>query len=315
MMIVDRFWKDVLGHRRAVQTLYILTTLSCLTSLVYAAWHDQLNGSGVAAHYVRLSGHAGDNKVKLQNLIEMREACVRVNRDMGRPVQTFDVNSYPALVTVIDLEIYYSANRTLDVFQSLHHSIDLSSCALEVTAAKKLTLRSGAGKCDVDLVKKTAIGNCDAQAHATALAWQGNTTQLATSVDMDKVPSQFREQVIASLKQMQNANSHESQSKELVQPLKQGKRLIDVDCQVYKHSQLNHEVCIAQPNATSKPGINPYPIPASPLSAGISGILLESKSPALSISAQQVDWNLSVSPDVFKIPTGIQLPTQSRTKP
>lgn len=293
----------------------LLTSLWCTYALANSVWHDQLIGTGLKVHYVRLAGYAGNNEVNLKNLIAMREACAQSKRNMGSPVQSLDAVSYPALVTAVSLEIYYSSNRTLDVFQSLHYSVDMVSCALEATPAKKLTLRSNAGKCDADLVKKIATGDCDALAHANAQAWQGNKAQSLPSIDIDKVPAHLREQLLASYQQLQRSNSQGTQARDLPPAASEEKMMLDVKCQVYRHIQLSHEVCIAQPNLDSQPGLNPYPIPASPFNAAISGVLMQSKSPALNVTAQEVRWNLSVSPNVFKLPTGIQLRTLSGPKP
>jgi hypothetical protein len=315
MMFIDSLSRFNLFINKSSVLCLISISLWCACTATNAAWHDQLAGGGVEVHYVRLAGYGGNNEVNLQNLVAMHEACVRRNRDMGRPVIVQDSASYPELVTAIDLEIYYSSNRTLDVFQSLHYSVDMVSCALEATAAKKLTLRSGAGKCDADLIKKLATGDCDTQAHARALAWKGAKAQSLPSIDLEKVPAHLRAQVLASYQHLQRSNPQGLQATEQLLAANEEKIMLDVRCQVYRHSQLSHEVCIAQPNLNSQQGLNPYPIPASPFNAAIPGVLMYSKSAALNITAQHVRWNLSVSPNVFNLPAGTQLRSLPGPKP
>lgn len=271
-------------------------------------------GSGVPAQYVRLTGYGGNNAVNVQNLKTAREACVKLNHDLGKPSQELNAGGYPEQATVIEIEIYYSVNRTLDVFQSVHHSIDISTCGLTATKASTLTLRSGAGKCDVDLVKKVARGNCDAQAHANAAAWKGDISRQIPVVNMDKVPPNMRDQVLATLQQLQKPDPQSATPKGLSRLANGTKTILDTTCQIYRHEQLDHEVCVAALNPNDKT-LNPYPIPASPLNAAIPGVLLESKSAALTITAQQVRWNLSVSPGLFSLPPGVTARNQPDVKP
>ena len=282
-------------------TLMVATLLA--TQAALAAWHDQQPGSGVAAHYVRLSGFGGDNVVNNRNLLVTYRACTETQTALGRPFESLPAQGMPAIVSTHEIEIYYSTNRTLTIKQGTLFSIDGKTCALVITPHRFLELRSGAGRCDIDLLKNKAVGNCDASAHAQATGWSGVKQPSASmsAMDLDKVPAQTRVQVRTQLDELRrrsapttpDAGSHSTETKEVA----------NTGCQVYRNLTVATELCVANPTPTALNPLAPYPIPAAPLNAGIPGILIAAKTPALTLVAQEVRWNLSVSPDLFNLPT------------
>lgn len=282
-------------------TLMVATLLA--TQAASAAWHDQQPGSGVAAHYVRLSGSGGDNEANRRNLLVTYKACGETQAAFGRPFESLPVQGLPAIVSTHEIEIYYAANRTLTIKQGTLFSIDGKTCALVATPHRFLELRSGAGRCDIDLLKNKAAGNCDASAHAQAAAWSGARPPSASvsAMDMDKVPAQTRAQVQTQLDELRRRSA--PASPEAGSYSTETKEVANTSCQVYRNLAVMTELCIANPAPTAPNPLAPYPIPAAPLNGAIPGILIAAKTPALTLVAQEVRWNLSVSPDLFNLPT------------
>ena len=291
---------------KASRTALIFAALFA-THAALAAWHDQQPGSGVAAHYVRLSGFGGDNEVNSRNLLVTYKACAETQTAFGRPFESLPAQGLPAIVSTHDIEIYYSVNRTLTVKQGTLNSINSTTCALVATPHRFLELRSGAGRCDIDLLKNEAVGNCDATAHAQAAPWSGARQAGASmsAIDLGKVPAQTRAQVQAQLDRLKrrnapaspNAGSNSTESKEVANTV----------CKVYRNLAVMTELCIANPVPTALNPLAPYPIPAAPLNAGIPGILIAAKTPALTLVAREVRWNLSVSPSLFNLPATVRV--------
>ena len=277
---------------------------------VYAAWHEQQPGSGVAAHYVHLTGFGGDNEINLKNLLNTRQACVRLKTEMGQLFQPLPPDKIPKIVVSFEVEIYYTANRTLDVQQSALYSIDMANCALVSTPSKILKLRSSLGRCDIDLIKKEARGQCDAAAHARASAW--SETKLVRpaipSVDMDKVLANMRAQVQTQSDQLKQQSSIKPQSVQGGQALKADTRTIaGTTCVLHRNAAAQAELCVAHPAQSMTEPLSPYPIPAAHLNGGVPGVLVDVKTPALTLRADHVTWNMSVSADVFSLPSGIDV--------
>ena len=86
------------------KTLIVVTLFA--TQAALADWHDQQPGSGVAAHYVRLSGFGGDNEVNSRNLLVTYKACAETQAAFGRPFESLPAQGLPAIVSTHDIEIY-----------------------------------------------------------------------------------------------------------------------------------------------------------------------------------------------------------------
>lgn len=231
----------------------------------FAAWHDHMPGEGLPVHYVRLSGHGGDNAVNRANLAASYKACAETQAAFGRPHEPAPV--LPPIVQTHSAEIYYAANRTLTLKEGTLHFIDPQTCALAQRPHRMLELRSRAGRCDVDLLKKEAWGECDAALHAKAAP-------------------------VAALP---------------ASPEGATRTLLGTSCQVHAVPALKSQVCVAHPAPTRERPLAPHPIPAAPLNGGRPGVVLDIDTPALTLQAQEVRWNLSVSPKLFDLPLGTRM--------
>ena len=287
----------------------LLLAMLLATQAALAAWHDQQPGSGVAAHYVRLSGSGGDNEVNRRNLLVTYKACAETQAAFGRPFESLPAQGLPAIVSTHEIEIYYAANRTLTIKQGTLYSIDSTTCAVVATAHRFLELRSGAGRCDIDVLKNKAVGNCDASAHAQAAAWSGagQASASMSAVDMGKVPAQMRAQVQVELDRMAKRDAPASIDGS-IEPI-ETREVANTVCTVHRNRAVMSELCVANPMPTALNLFTPYPIPPAPLNGGIPGILIAAKTLALTLVAQEVQWNISVSPSLFNIPRNVRVRT------
>lgn len=301
---LGRYFAGLATCRKILMVVMLVATQSALS-----AWHDQQPGAGVAVHYVHLSGWGGDNEVNRRNLLISYKACTETQAAFGRPYEALPAQGLPATVSTQDIEIYYSTNRTLTIKQGILHSIKSTTCALVATPHRIVELRSSAGRCDMDLLKSEAVGNCDAMAHAQAAAWTG-ARQAVTSVsgiDMNKVPPQMRAQVQVQLDRMAKRDAPASIDGS-IEPI-ETREVANIVCTVHRNRAVMSELCVANPMPTALNLFTPYPIPPAPLNGGIPGILIAAKTPALTLVAQEVRWNISVSPSLFNIPRNVRVRT------
>lgn len=274
------------------------------------AWHDSHPGSGVAVHYVRLTGYGGDNEVNRKNLIETHKACADTQAAFGKLAKALPPEGVPAVISTQEIEIYYASNRTLTIKQGTLYDIDRGNCALIAIPHRILELRSAAGRCDIDLIKKEARGQCDAAAHerAAASSMTYAPSGKAPAVDLSKVPPQMRAQVEAQLERLkQMPRAQQDAPTAGIAATGQRKTLANTPCEVHRHEALQSMLCIATPAPSPERPLNPYPIPAAPLNGGIPGLLMAAKTPALTLQAQQVLLNLSVPRDLFAIPADVKI--------
>lgn len=281
-----------------------------------AAWHDEFPGSAgrdaVHVHRVSLAGHGGDNEVNLRHLIELREACVRLNATMGRPSAALPPGGYPKTVRLINMDIYYASNRTLEVLTSRIYDVDVTDCAVRRNDFNSHTLYSRAGICTMDMNRKTARGHCDAAAHARAVPLQARQRPVSVAGAMageglaEKAPPQYRKQVAAALpappSSAQSGAGASTANNEF-------QSIAGVQCRVYRDDApgISMERCMAQPTPQSVAGLNPYPIPPAPLNGMYPGILLALKGSIMTVTAEQLELNLPVSPNLFEVPAGFKL--------
>ncbi len=264
---------------------------------------------GIPVHYVRLTGYGGDNDVNRNNLIVAHQACVRTQTAFGKPAKTLAPGEIPAVISTQEVEIYYAANRTLTVKQGILHDIDRDTCALVAIPHRTAELQSSAGRCDIDLIKKTARGQCDASLHERAAVHPAGIRP--PKVDLEKVPLSMRAQVQAQVERLEQLGRAKPDTSGPAQSDAQRKTVAGLPCEVYRNEAMHAIWCIARPAASPARPLVPYPIPAAPLNSGISGVLLEARSPALTLQAQQIRLNTSVSVDLFAIPPDVRVNTVS----
>ena len=133
--------------------------------------HQKLGtgGSMVKVHFTRLDGYLEgrpDNAAQLAEMKVQAQRCMRQHQETGRP--TNPPRAWPDFVLSGRTDRYSSANRTIDYQYGLTYGLNWTDCSLSELISASARLLSSMGSCEIDLLKKTAIGVCDAQAHASA---------------------------------------------------------------------------------------------------------------------------------------------------
>ncbi len=232
-----------------------------------AARHDEHPGPGVAVHYVRLSGHGGDNERRRRNWAVKQKACFDHNVSLGKPAVRVAPGDVPEIIQIHQFEIYYAAERTATLNDITLNEVDLGNCAPIEIKNRVLKLTSIVGECSIDLIRNVARGLCGRGPVALGRPHlpQPPMARLATA-------------------------EHRS--------------FDGVTCQVQAAPLLKWQVCIATPETNPRQRLDPHTIAAAPLNSGFPGILLELISQPLTLQAQEVQLNLSVAPELFEIPAG-----------
>jgi len=131
--------------------------------------HEQLTtGTKVPVHYVsrRVVGAPGmrDNVPALQQLVR---ACVAALQRDHRPVNP--PTSWPEdSMQESRTDSYYAKNRGITYRHGVFFSVNQADCSLRELESRTATLQSTKGVCEIDLLRKTAHGVCDAHGHADA---------------------------------------------------------------------------------------------------------------------------------------------------
>ena len=125
----------------------------------------------VIVHYVHLKDDYRDSPGIKSNLADLKQKvafCVDTNPRLGRPVRA--PVEYPDQVLRVNEFEYSAPNRRIvySVAYTVHMADD---CSLIETEERSAVLSSAKGECQIDLVRKTARGVCDALAHADAVTY------------------------------------------------------------------------------------------------------------------------------------------------
>jgi hypothetical protein len=149
--------------------------LLCMTAFMPfrqggAAPPENLQLHEVVVHYVHLVGHADPNEIMRKTLLDEHGYCAKRKRMSGKPVTPLPVDGIPPIAHAMTTEIYYSVNRTLTNTSGEAYLIDPPTCKLVKNEYRSRRLVSGAGACQIDLIKRTARGQCDADEHRRASA-------------------------------------------------------------------------------------------------------------------------------------------------
>jgi hypothetical protein len=301
---------SLLGFKSPLRCCQLILLCSLLTpqaGQARAAWHDKLLGSDTAVHYVYLTGHDGDNAINRKLLQIEYDACVDRKHLTGKQSASLSPDDIPAVPRPEEVEIYYSANRTLLVVYGKRYQIKNEDCSLDVFVHHTLQLTSPVGRCDVDLIKKQTRGKCGSNEHRQAAAFpltRGDSISLSEE-DLRKVPPHMQKQVreqFAFLKKKLDAEKDGASA-----PAGARKRIAGITCEVSGYASVKTEKCIARPESQ-------FPIPASPLNLEHSGLLLEVKSEVMTLKAQKVLLHMSVSERLFTIPAGMAVMTVQSSK-
>ncbi len=282
-------------------------------SAVHAASHDDFLGDGVRFHYAALTGHVGDNDINRKNLQDLYDACLKQGQLAGSATKGNEL--IPAIVSKVSIELYYTENRILEIHDTLHHSINVLDCGVQLFPKKTWTLRSSAGICRADLTKKIAEGMCDIQSHQRASGAGARVASDALpAIDLSKIPPHLRHQVEAAMQANAGLLAPGSATFGFANTL-QTIRVAGVSCQIYQHLSLKQERCMATLEPTASHPFNPKTVATWGLNGGLKGILLQLKSPALTLQAQNVAFNLAVTPKFFELPAGVKVTGIRGVKP
>lgn len=288
------------GYARFRIALGILAGLALGMQDVPAAWHDEHPGADLAVHYVHLTGYGGNNDVNRRNLLIEHQACVTQHRIFGRAANPLPPSGIPPVITGHDIEIYYASNRVLVVSQGKAYFIDRAACDLRFESKRTLQLDSVIGHCDIDLSIKKAIGACDEKAHEQAPNYTLATIAPARmlAVDLNRVPPQARAQVAAQLERLNRLQGPDRLPGSSLVQTGGFKTIAGYRCTVYRVDALSNELCVAHPESS-------FLIPASPMNGAVPGLLLEEKSPVMTLHAEEVRMYMAASKSVFAIPSGV----------
>lgn len=249
----------------------------------------------LTVHIVHLTGHWGDKDLDRAQLITEHEGCVEVHTRLGAPtVAMLPRDAFPATPNPAEHEIYYSANRTLTVHRGIKHYI-ADDCSLGEQHFHHRRLDSSIGTCDMDMVRGTATGQCDAAKHAVARP-RVATPERPPFPDFERVPPHLRESVRAQIENMPQRLA--AMGLKVEADAGGPRQIAGYDCTLYRMPALPLEKCIATPEGS------PFPIPVAPLHHDHHGLLLELRSPQGHSRADSVQFSVRVPQSVFAIPPG-----------
>lgn len=277
-----------------------------------AAAEDELlvgpaGGEKIAVHHVRLTGHSGDNESDRKHLIEFREACEGLNRDMGKPVAPLPAAGYPDVIKPLELDVYYASNRIFRVTRTELYSVEVEDCSIARQEGEEIQVFSRAGMCRITLRKKRAGGQCDLAAHARAAPIRAGeiprTYQQALDIGLSRMPPEQRRKFEAGAR----AAGQQVQNPPGTGPTSEFRTIAGLSCRVHRETLWNGERCIADPTPESVPGLDPYPIMAAAETLFFGGITLEARSQVLSLKAERVELSTQVPASLFEIPAGFKV--------
>jgi len=124
----------------------------------------------VTVHYAHLKDDYRDSpgvKSQLDDLKQKVTFCIAANSRLGRPVRA--PAEFPEQALRVNEFEYSAPNRR--ILYTIAYTVRMAEdCSLVETEERNAVLRSTKGECEIDLVRKTARGVCDARAHADAAA-------------------------------------------------------------------------------------------------------------------------------------------------
>jgi hypothetical protein len=126
-------------------------------------------GSAVKVHRARLDGYldnAPGDAAALANLRQQVSSCTRALAASGRPLHP--PTAWPDHAIAQREDVYAAANRTIRYISGAGYVVNPNDCSLMSEIVSRAELVSRKGVCKIDLVKKTARGDCDPSGHADA---------------------------------------------------------------------------------------------------------------------------------------------------
>lgn len=245
-----------------------VAALASSSAPALAAWHDDHPGSGVAAHYVHLTGYQTDQETARRNLLISQEACVNTKHIFGQQAQLLSPETLPRILNDSDIEIYYSAERSLTVFRPRLHTVDPADCSWKVVTNHVNTITLADGACVIEVPLNIAKGACNGP------LWPGVGQ-----------PSDLR------------PNG----------PLEMSS-VAGMPCRVHREVTLSSESCLVELDSLKGVTPAPAKVRRATINGGRPGLLVRIHSIVSMIDADEVRLNLSVSPSLFALPPpGVKL--------
>lgn len=131
--------------------------------------HAALGGNGMQkAHYVRteLRRTAEETAGYLKLWRMQADTCSALNARLGKPVRP--PREYPDFTRIAIIDTYWAPNRAVEYRRGYVAGIDGKDCSLLEIEKHEAKLHSAHGTCKVDLIRRSAKGECDAAAHQQA---------------------------------------------------------------------------------------------------------------------------------------------------
>ncbi|MUI16371.1 hypothetical protein GJV26_28520 [Massilia dura] len=135
-------------------------------------------GAAVKVHRARLQGYFGGEGGNAKALAELKQgvqSCMKSLADSG--VTLRPPTAWPDWVLIAREDRYTTANRLITYTSGTTHIVNNSDCSLLSKPYQRALLASSKGVCQIDLVRKTASGECDTSGHADAAPTPRSTTK------------------------------------------------------------------------------------------------------------------------------------------
>ena len=193
--------------------------------------HAKLGGNGpqVLVHWARLQAAPGANavwKTQAQALRQDVQRCVAAQTKNGMPVHP--PTAWPDHSVSVREDSYGAANRSITYTRGLFYLVNWVDCSLIENKTSSARLVSDAGACVINLIDKTASGECDVQAHAKAAP----PRPMQPTAEQKKFAEQARNggmgpEMAAMFKKMEGMNGGATGVR---------KTIAGLECEVFSHS-------------------------------------------------------------------------------
>lgn len=147
------------------------TTLERQISTAAMPHLTQNSSQHVQAHMVSLIGQLDGDPGNGKRLGELKAAaaqCVDFHQKNNLPVKL--QNEWPDHLNGIREVSYFAKNFSITYLSTWNYGINVSDCSLIEGHGESAALKSSAGLCSIDLLKKSSKGRCSWDAHRKAVA-------------------------------------------------------------------------------------------------------------------------------------------------
>ena len=247
--------------------------------------HTQLaqGGPSVKVHYVRLHTDANESNIPRTMADSFKQnmmVCVKVKQKMG--MRANPPAALPQFANGVHKDTYVSANRRITYLHQYVAVVNDTDCSLKEFESHTATLSSANGSCKIDLVARTAQGQCDGALHAGAPVPVGAPGNPAMQAQVARMAADPR--TAAAAAQLQRMISGAGPGADAVAgPSGVRKRVLGIECEVFNGAAGSSE-CRARGGS--------FQVPL--------GLVLEGRLAALSVStAVQAKLDADVSASIF----------------